>query len=48
MLCDKKKNINITLKVTGGGNIAQLYGAQWRIQSWSQGGFPKVANLSGW
>ena len=21
---------------------------QWRIQSWSQGGFPKVANLSGW
>ena len=21
---------------------------QWRIQSWSQGGFPKVANFSGW
>ena len=21
---------------------------QWRIQSWSQGGFPYVANVSGW
>ena len=28
--------------------IAHLHHYQWRIQSWSQGGFPKVANLSGW
>ena len=21
---------------------------QWRIQSWSQGGFPNIANVSGW
>ena len=34
----------------GEGKIRVKVGVvqQWRIQSWSQGGFPKLANLSGW
>ena len=29
-------------------DIRKQWVFQWRIQSWSQGGFPNVANVSRW
>ena len=30
------------------GRATLVYALQWHIQSWSQGGFPNVANVTGW
>ena len=41
-------SVEVWISVRLGLGLSLVHYFQWRIQSWSQGGFPKVPNVSGW
>ena len=50
--CERKPDVKSTRRerfaIIRYGTGPSVITAQWRIQSWSQEGFPKVTNVSGW